>query len=38
MWVGDITYAPTKKNTLYLAVFIDNFSRKVVGWAVNTKM
>ena len=38
IWVGDITYIPTKKKTLYLAVFIDIFSRKVVGWAMNTKM
>ena len=38
IWVADITYIPTKKRTLYLAVFIDIFSRKVVGWAMNTKM
>ncbi|WP_281532492.1 IS3 family transposase [Anaerocolumna aminovalerica] len=38
IWVGDITYVPTKKRTLYLAVFIDVFSRKVVGWAMDTKM
>lgn len=31
IWVGDITYIPTKKKTLYLAVFIDIFSRKVVS-------
>lgn len=31
IWVGDITYIPTKKKTLYLAVFIDIFSKKVVG-------
>lgn len=38
IWVGDITYIPTRKKTLYLAVFIDIFSRKVVGWAMDTKM
>ena len=38
IWVADITYIPTKKKTLYLAVFIDIFSRKVVGWAMDTKM
>lgn len=38
IWVGDITYIPTKKRTLYLAVFIDIFSRKVVGWAMDTRM
>lgn len=36
--VGDITYIPTKKKTLYLVVFIDIFSRKVIGWAMDTKM
>lgn len=38
IWVGDITYIPTKKKTLYLAVFVDVFSRKVVGWAMDTQM
>jgi len=38
IWVEDITYIPTRKKTLYLAVFIDIFSRKVVGWAMDTKM
>ncbi len=37
-WVGDITYIPTKKGTLYLAVFVDLFSRKVVGWSMSNKM
>lgn len=38
IWVGDITYIPTKKKRLYLAVFVDVFTRKVVGWAMDTKM
>ena len=38
IWVGDITYIPTQKKTLYLAVFVDIYSRKVVGWAMDTKM
>lgn len=38
IWIGDITYIPTQKKTLYLAVFIDIFSRKVVGWAMDTRM
>ena len=37
-WVGDITYIPTRKGTLYLAVFLDIYSRKVVGWSMNKKM
>jgi len=28
IWVGDITYIPTQKGTLYLAVFVDMYSRK----------
>ena len=38
VWVGDITYIPTKRGFLYLAVFIDIFSRKVVGWAMDTRI
>lgn len=38
IWVGDITYIPTKKGTLYLAVFLDIYSRKVVGWSMSKKM
>lgn len=33
-WAGDITYLWTKEGWLYLAVVIDLFSRKVVGWAM----
>ena len=36
IWVGDITYIPTRHGFLYLAVFIDVFSRKVVGWSMDT--
>lgn len=38
VWVGDITYMPISEGTLYLAVFIDLFSRKVVGWSMNKRM
>ena len=38
VWVGDITYIPTKHGWLYLAVFIDVFSRKVTGWAMDTRI
>ena len=38
VWVGDITYIPTGRGFLYLAVFIDIFSRKVVGWAMNSNI
>ena len=38
VWVGDITYIPTKHGFLYLAVFIDIFSRKVTGWSMDTRI
>ena len=34
IWVGDITYLPTREGWLYLAVILDACSRKVVGWQV----
>ena len=34
-WVADITYIPTKMGWLYLAVVLDLFSRKVVGWSMS---
>lgn len=37
-WVSDITYIRTKEGWLYLAVIIDLFSRKVVGWSMRSDM
>jgi putative transposase len=37
-WAGDITYIPTAEGWLYLAVFIDLFSRKVIGWAMSDRI
>lgn len=34
LWVADITYIPTWEGFLYLAVVLDVFSRRVVGWAM----
>jgi putative transposase len=34
LWVADITYLPTWQGFLYLAVVLDAFSRRVVGWAM----
>ncbi len=34
-YVGDITYAYTEEGWLYLAIVIDLFSRKIVGWSMN---
>ena len=33
-WVSDITYIPTRQGWLYLAVTLDLFHRKVIGWAM----
>jgi putative transposase len=38
LWVADITYIPTWAGFLYLAVVIDAFSRRVVGWAMATHL
>lgn len=38
VWVGDITYIPTGEGWLYLAVLIDVFSRRVVGWSMADHM
>ena len=37
-WSGDITYIPTEEGWLFLAVVIDLFSRRVVGWSMQTDM
>ncbi len=37
-WVQDITYIWTSEGWLYLAVVIDLYSRKVVGWSMGTRM
>ena len=37
-WVGDITYIPTQNGWLYLATVIDLYSRKIVGWSMDTSM
>ena len=34
VWLADITYVPTEEGWLYLAVVLDLFARKVVGWAM----
>jgi putative transposase len=35
LWVADITYIWLKAEFVYLAVILDAFSRKVVGWALD---
>jgi transposase InsO family protein len=36
-WAADITYVPTRQGWLYLAVVIDLYSRRVVGWAMDAQ-
>jgi putative transposase len=38
LWVADITYVPTRAGFLYLAVVLDACSRRIVGWAMDTKL
>jgi transposase InsO family protein len=37
-WAADITYIPTGEGWLYLAVLLDLASRRVVGWALSTRL
>ena len=36
-WAGDITYIPTRQGWLFLAVVIDLFSRRIVGWSMSRR-
>jgi putative transposase len=38
VWVTDITYIKTQEGSSYLAVVIDLFSRRVVGWSMQSRM
>ena len=38
VYVGDITYIPTSEDWLYLAVFMDLYSRMVVGWSMSSRI
>ena len=38
LWVADITYVPTWVGFLYLAVVLDAYSRRIVGWAMATHL
>jgi putative transposase len=37
VWAGDVTFVPTGEGWLYVAVLLDLFSRRVVGWAMSEK-
>jgi putative transposase len=38
LWVADITYIPTWAGFLYLAVVLDAYSRRIVGWSMATTL
>ena len=38
LWVADITYIPTWMGFLYLAVVLDVFSRRIVGWSMSSTL
>jgi putative transposase len=38
LWVADITYVPTATTYLFLAVVLDAFSRRIVGWAMENHL
>ncbi len=37
-WVTDITYIRTHEGWLYLAVVLDLFSRRVIGWSMQSRI
>ncbi len=37
-WAGDVTYIPTEEGWLFLAVVMDLFSRRIVGWSMQDNM
>lgn len=37
-WVSDMTYIRTHEGWLYLAVVLDLFSRRVIGWSMGRRM
>jgi putative transposase len=38
VWAGDITYIPTGEGWLYLAVVLDLYSRRVIGWGMGPRL
>ena len=38
VWTADITYCPSKEGYAYLAVVMDIYSRKIVGWSISEKI
>ena len=38
VWVGDVTFIATRKGWLYLAVLLDLYSRKIIGWSMPNRI
>ena len=38
VWAGDISYIPTDEGWLYLAILMDLYSRKIIGWSMDKRM
>jgi len=35
VWVGDVTFIATRTGWLYLAIMMDLYSRKIIGWSMS---
>jgi putative transposase len=38
VWSSDISYIQTKQGFVYLAIVMDLYSRKIIGWAIDSSM
>jgi putative transposase len=38
VWASDVTYIPTREGWLFLAVVLDLYSRKVIGWSMSDRL
>tara|TARA_B110000967_G_scaffold22871_1_gene21070 strand:+ start:159 stop:329 length:171 start_codon:yes stop_codon:yes gene_type:complete len=38
VWAGDITYLRTNEGWMYLAIVMDLYSRRIVGWHIDKRM